>query len=363
MKHVDAYRDQNTARTLAREIQRTVTQPWTLMEVCGGQTHAILKHGVDQLLPESVTLLHGPGCPVCVTPAKIIDQAVQLSLNQNIILCSFGDMIRVPGTSTSLSQAKARGADIRIVYSPLDAVKIAAQQPDKDVVFLAIGFETTAPMSAMAARQAKRMALENFSLLVSHVRVPPALEALLSSDGPRIDAFLAAGHVCTVMGLSEYEPIVQKHHIPIVVTGFEPVDILEGVLKCVRQLEAGAAYVMNQYSRAVRAIGNSAAQELMSEVFEKTDQRWRGIGEIPSSGLKLAHAYRAFDAALKYNHSMSPEENPKPSVCISGEVLRGAKKPAACPAFGTECTPEHPLGSTMVSSEGACAAYFRYAGT
>lgn len=360
MKFVDEYRDLDRARALTEAIAETAMQPWTLMEVCGGQTHAIMKFGIDQLLPKNITLLHGPGCPVCVTPASAIDQAIALTEHDDIILCTFGDMVRVPGSAQSLSVAKARGGDVRIVYSPLDALALAERTPDKEIVFFAIGFETTAPTTAMAAFEARRRNVENFSLLVSHVRVPPALEALLTTDGPKIDAFLAAGHVCTIMGLSEYEPICARHGVPIVATGFEPVDILEGVLMCVRQLEADRAEVENQYARAVRHKGNRAAQELISAVFEITDQEWRGVGELPASGLRLRETFRAYDAAKKF--ALAPVADVLPETpCISGDVLRGMKRPDECPAFGKACTPERPLGATMVSSEGACAAYYRYA--
>ncbi|MEO1240420.1 MAG: hydrogenase formation protein HypD [Pseudomonadota bacterium] len=360
MKFVDEYRDPGQARRLAAAIAETATQPWTLMEVCGGQTHAIMKFGIDQLLPKDVTLLHGPGCPVCVTPALAIDQAIALAEQNDVVLCTFGDMIRVPGSGQSLSTAKARGGDVRIVYSPLDALALAEATPNKEIVFFAIGFETTAPTTAMAAFEAQRRSVQNFSLLVSHVRVPPALDALLTTEGPKIDAFLAAGHVCAIMGLSEYEPICARHGVPIVATGFEPVDILEGVLMCVRQLEADRAEVENQYARAVRHKGNGAAQELISAVFEVADQEWRGIGELAASGLRLRETFRAYNAAKKF--ALAPVADVRSETpCISGDVLRGVKRPNDCPAFGKACSPERPLGATMVSSEGACAAYYRYA--
>ncbi len=360
MKFVDEYRDQQAAKRLADEIAKTVSHRWTLMEVCGGQTHAIMKYGIDQLLPDNLELLHGPGCPVCVTPAEIIDQAIEIADAPNVILCSFGDMMRVPGTHTSLNGAKASGADVRIVYSPLDAVEIATRAPEKQVVFLAIGFETTAPTTAMAVHRAKKLGLQNFSMLISHVRVPPALEALLTSPGPKIDAFLAAGHVCAIMGFTEYFPISRKHQVPIVVTGFEPIDILQGILMAVRQLEEGRADVENQYARVVNERGNQQAQAIMACVFENTSQVWRGIGALSKSGLKLTREYEAFDARARFNLGASRKEETSASVCVSGKVLRGVKKPIDCPAFGRKCTPEHPLGATMVSSEGACAAYFRY---
>lgn len=360
MKFVDEYRDPERARRLAAAIAAATTRQWALMEVCGGQTHAIMKFGVDQLLPETVTLLHGPGCPVCVTPASAIDRAIALAERDDVILCTFGDMIRVPGSARSLSTAKARGGDVRIVYSPLDALALAEKTPDKEVVFFAIGFETTAPTTAMAAFEARRRKVETFSLLVSHVLVPPALEALLTTEGPQIDGFLAAGHVCTIMGLSEYEPICARYRIPIVATGFEPVDILEGVLMCVRQLESGCALIENQYVRAVRTEGNQTAQDLINAVFEPAEQEWRGVGVLPASGLALREAFSAHDAAKKFALPSADHDRPQ-TACISGDILRGRKRPNECPAFGTACTPAHPLGATMVSSEGACASYYRYA--
>jgi len=333
----DEYRDPAAARRLSDAIARTVTRPWTLMEVCGGQTHAIVRFGVDRLLPDGVTLVHGPGCPVCVTPVEYVDQAIAIAGRPGVTLCSFGDMLRVPGSSGDLLGAKARGADVRVVYSPLDAVAVARKEPEREVVFFAVGFETTAPANAMAALQARREFLGNFFMLVSHVRVPPAMEAILDAPGGRIQGFLAAGHVCTVMGFEEYEPIARRFGVPIVVTGFEPVDILEGVYLCVRQLEAGRAEVENQYPR-----------------------RWRGIGDIPESGLGLAPAYADLDAEGRFG--AVPAGTEAVGECISGLVLRGERKPPECPAFGTRCTPERPLGVTMVSSEGACAAYYRYRG-
>lgn len=360
MKFLDEYRDAETARQYAREIARVTTQPWSIMEVCGGQTHTILKFSLDQLLPECLTLIHGPGCPVCVTPLELIDQALEIAARPNTIFCSFGDMLRVPGSTADLLSVKAGGGDVRIVYSPLDAVRIAGQNPASQVVFFAVGFETTAPATALAAYQAARQGLRNFSILVSHVLVPPAMEALLSSPNCRVRGFLAAGHVCAVMGCAEYEPIAAKHHVPIVVTGFEPLDILQGVLMCVLQLEQGRAEVENQYARAVRQTGNQPARELIRQVFTVVPRKWRGVGEIPRSGLALSEAYATFDAARRFG--LTHRTVPEPAECLSGLVLQGQIKPPECPAFGKRCTPEHPLGATMVSSEGACAAYYRYRG-
>ena len=358
MRFLDEYRDAAAAQKLAREIARITTRPWSLMEVCGGQTHAIVKFGIDDLLPQQITLIHGPGCPVCVTPLELIDKALEIAARPGVIFCSFGDMLRVPGSNADLLSVKAGGGDVRITYSPLDAVKIAEQHPAKEVVFFAVGFETTAPATAMAVYQAARKGLKNFSLLVSHVLVPPAIEAILRAPDCRVKGFLAAGHVCTVMGWEEYIPIAAQYRVPIVVTGFEPLDILQGVLMCVRQLEAGRAEVENQYSRSVRQEGNRSAQELIREVFQVTPRKWRGIGEIPQSGLGLREPYVAFDAERKFGVAGLHVE--EPTECLSGLVLQGKLKPRECPAFGTRCNPEHPLGATMVSSEGACAAYYRY---
>ncbi len=358
MKYLDEYRDAAVAQGYAREITRITTRPWSIMEVCGGQTHAIVKFGIDELLPKGITLIHGPGCPVCVTPLEVIDKALEIAARPDVIFCSFGDMLRVPGSTTDLLAVKAAGGDVRIVYSPVDAVKLAAQHPAKQVVFFAVGFETTAPAVAMAAFQAKQNGLNNFSLLVSHVLVPPAMEAILSSPNCRVQGFLAAGHVCTVMGYTEYEPIAAKYRVPIVVTGFEPLDILQGILMCVRQLESGRAVVENQYSRSVRKEGNQPAQRLIRQVFQVVPRKWRGVGPIPQSGLGLSEAYAAFDAEKRFG--VAHHQVDEPAECISGLVLQGLKKPHECPAFGTRCTPEHPLGATMVSSEGACAAYYRY---
>jgi hydrogenase expression/formation protein HypD len=358
MKYVDEYRDADAAAGFARALARITTRPWTLMEVCGGQTHAIVKYGVDELLPTGVTLVHGPGCPVCVTPLELIEKALVIAARPGVTFCSFGDMLRVPGLSTDLLSVKAAGADVRIVYSPLDAVELARTQPDREVVFFAVGFETTAPANAMAVFQAARQQLTNFSMLVSHVLVPPAMEAILSAEGSRVQGFLAAGHVCTVMGFTEYEPLAAKYKVPIVVTGFEPLDILQGVYMCVKQLEDGRAEVENQYARAVRRQGNLPAQHLVSQVFEVVPRKWRGVGEIPASGLGLRAEYRCFDAEVRF--ALEATHADEPAECMSGLIMQGRMKPHECPAFGTVCTPEHPLGATMVSSEGACAAYYRY---
>jgi hydrogenase expression/formation protein HypD len=358
MKHLDEYRDPALVEALLAEIRRTVTRPWTLMEVCGGQTHSILKSGLEEMLPREITLVHGPGCPVCVTPVELIDRAVAIARTPGVIFTSFGDMLRVPGSSESLFDAKASGAEVRIVYSPADAVQLARINPGRQVVFFAVGFETTAPANAMAVLQAAQLGLDNFSLLVAHVLVPPAMEAILNSTSCRVRAFLAPGHVCTVQGQGEYEPIVRKFLVPVVVTGFEPVDILEGVLWAVRQLEQGRAEVENQYGRAARREGNAAAQRCVDSVFEVSDRTWRGIGPIPRSGLRLRSGFARFDAASRFGATgISAGESPH---CISGLVLQGLKKPTECPAFATRCTPDAPLGAPMVSSEGACAAYYRY---
>ncbi len=358
MKYIDEYRDRRAAQALAREIARVTTRLWKLMEVCGGQTHSIIKYGVDELLPKEITLIHGPGCPVCVTPLEMIDRAINVAARPGVIFCSFGDMLRVPGSDRDLLSVKAAGGDVRIVYSPMDALKLAQTNPTREVVFFAVGFETTAPANAMAVFQARRQSVKNFSVLVSHVLVPPAMEALLSSPSSLVQGFLAAGHVCTVMGYEEYFPIAEKYRVPIVVTGFEPVDILQGVLMCVRQLEEGRAEVENQYARSVRREGNMPAQQLISEVFRTVPRKWRGVGEIPQSGLALAEEYAEFDAEARFRlEGVTAEE---PAECISGLIMQGVKKPFECPAFGARCTPERPLGAPMVSSEGACAAYYRY---
>ena len=358
MKFLDEYRDPVAAAGYARALRRITTRPWTLMEVCGGQTHAIVKFGVDELLPPEVTLVHGPGCPVCVTPLELIEKAIEIASAPGVIFCSFGDMLRVPGRTDDLLAVKARGGDVRIVYSPLDAVAIARAHPDREVVFFAVGFETTAPANAMAVYQAARSGVTNFTMLVSHVLVPPAMEAILASPKSRVQGFLAAGHVCTVMGYTEYEPLVAKYGAPIVVTGFEPLDILQGVYMCVKQLEEGRAEVENQYARAVRRGGNVPAQQLVREVFRVVPRKWRGVGEISQSGLALAERYAAFDAELRFGIASHTAD--EPTECCSGQIMLGLMKPHECPAFGTRCTPEHPLGATMVSSEGACAAYYRY---
>ena len=358
MKYLDEYRDADLAQKLAHEIHRITTKAWTIMEVCGGQTHAIVKFGIDELLPKQIELIHGPGCPVCVTPLEIIDKALEIAARPNVIFTSFGDMLRVPGSTTDLLSVKAKGGDVRIVYSPLDAVKIAEENPAKEVVFFGVGFETTAPATAMAVFQASQKGLKNFSMLISHVLVPPAIEALMSSPNCRVQGFLAAGHVCTVMGFEEYFPLAKKYHVPIVVTGFEPLDILQGILMTVQQLESDRAEVENQYVRSVRREGNHPAQELIHKIFEVVPRKWRGVGEIPQSGLGLAGPYAAFDAEKKFG--LADHRVEEPADCMSGLVLQGLKKPHECPAFGTKCTPEHPLGATMVSSEGACAAYYRY---
>jgi len=358
MKYIDEYRDANLAKQYADAIAHITTRPWTLMEVCGGQTHSIVKFGIDDLLPSEITLVHGPGCPVCVTPIEQIDKAIRIASRPEVIFCSFGDMLRVPGSDRDLLSVKAAGGDVRIVYSPLDALKLAVQHPDREVVFFAVGFETTAPANAMAVYQARRSGVENFSVLVSHVLVPPAMRAILSSPRSRVQGFLAAGHVCTVMGYTQYEPIAREYHVPIVVTGFEPLDILQGIYMCVKQLEEGRAEVENAYSRVVSIEGNIPAQEIMRQVFKVVRRKWRGIGEIAESGLGLSEAYAAYDAEQKFG--LTEYTADEPSECISGLVLQGAKKPRECPAFGTICNPEHPLGAPMVSSEGACAAYYRY---
>jgi hydrogenase expression/formation protein HypD len=355
---MEEFRDPAVARRLLDDIHRLTTRPWAIMEVCGGQTHSIIRNGIDQLLPAQIELIHGPGCPVCVTPLEMIDKALAIAARPNVIFCSFGDMLRVPGSAQDLFQVKSRGGDVRIVYSPLDAVKLARQHPDREVVFFAIGFETTAPANAMAVLQADRLGLANFSVLVSHVLVPPAIEAILASPSNRVQAFLAAGHVCSVMGYWQYVPLAERYHTPIVVTGFEPLDILEGVRMAVAQLEAGRAAVENAYGRAVTLLGNQAAQATLAQVFAVTDRTWRGIGAIPASGWRLHDRYAAFDAETRFGvGDIHTNESP---LCRSGDVLQGLLKPNACPAFGKQCTPQSPLGATMVSSEGACAAYYRY---
>jgi len=358
MKYLDEYRDQALAQKIVGEIRRTVTRPWVLMEVCGGQTHTIVKYGIDRLLPSEVELVHGPGCPVCVTSLEMIDKAHAIARRPAVIFCSFGDMLRVPGSENDLLILKSRGADVRVVYSPIDCLKIARANPDKKVVFFAIGFETTAPGNAMAVWQAREQRITNFSVLVSHVLVPPAIASILQSPLNRVQGFLGPGHVCTVMGYREYEPIADRFRVPIVITGFEPIDILEGTLLTVRQLEAGTSNVENQYPRVVQRTGNRVAQDLVNKVFEVCDRKWRGVGSIPKSGYKLRYEFRDQDAERIFE--VKEIDTKEPSICISGLVLKGVKKPHDCPAFGKQCTPERPLGATMVSAEGACAAYYAY---
>jgi len=358
MRFVDEYRREADAQRLVEAIERLVTRPWTIMEICGGQTHNLIKFGIDRLLPPSVTLVHGPGCPVCVTSLELIDKAIHIAQQPGVIFTSFGDMLRVPGSSSDLLSARARGADVRMVYSPLDALALAQKYPDREVVFFAVGFETTAPGNAMAVWQARQLGLRNFSILCAHVLVPPAMRAILASSDNRIQAFLAAGHVCTVMGTREYEPIAEQYRVPIVATGFEPLDLLQGLYMALRALEEGRWGVEIQYTRSVTRDGNVAAQQLMHQVFEVCDRQWRGIGLIPASGYRLRSSWAEFDAERRFDLStVSAQES---SICIAGQILQGLKKPPQCPAFGTQCTPEHPLGAPMVSSEGACAAYYQY---
>ncbi len=358
MKFVDEYRREEDAQAFVRAIRTKATRPWTLMEICGGQTHTLLRTGIDRMLPPEVTLVHGPGCPVCVTPLVQIDRALAIAQRPDVVFTSFGDMLRVPGSTTDLLTVKAKGGDVRMVYSPLDALEIARKNPGREVVFFAVGFETTAPANAMAVWQAKKAGVRNFSLLVSHVLVPPAMEAILSSETNRVQGFLAAGHVCTVMGFREYEPIAEKYRIPVVVTGFEPLDLMQGIQMTLKALEEGRVGVQNQYARSVTRDGNVKAQKTLAEVFEVCDRPWRGIGVIPRSGWRLRGEYAEHDAVRKFDvGTISAVE---PSVCIAGEILQGLKKPSACAAFGKECTPERPLGAPMVSSEGACAAYYNY---
>ena len=365
MKFLDEYRDPAGVAKYGRLIHSVTTRPWTLMEICGGQTHSIVKHGVEEFLPAGIQLVHGPGCPVCVTPVELIEKAIEIAMRPGVIFCSFGDMLRVPaqveGDRTlppDLLAVKAAGGDVRIVYSPLDALRLARENPGKQVVFFAVGFETTAPANAMAVFQAEREGVRNFSILVSHVLVPPAMEAILSAEHNRVQGFLAAGHVCTVMGYTQYEPLARKYRVPIVVTGFEPLDILQGIYLCVKQLEEGRAEVENQYSRAVRRDGNAEAQRIVQQVFRVVHRKWRGLGEIPQSGLGLQEKYAAYDAEQRFG--VAARQVSEPAECIAGLVLQGVKKPHECGAFGNKCTPEHPLGAPMVSSEGACAAYYRY---
>jgi hydrogenase expression/formation protein HypD len=359
VKLLDEYRDARLAKRLLAGLDRIVTRPWNVMEVCGGQTHTLVKSGIVERLPTNLRLIHGPGCPVCVTPIEEIDEALDIAARPGVTFCSFGDMLRVPGSSRDLMRVRMGGGDVRVVYSPLDAVEIARREPGRQVVFFAVGFETTAPATALAASQAKREKLANFSLLVSHVLVPPALEMILRSPGSKVQGFLAAGHVCTVMGFEDYEELVRRHRVPIVVTGFEPVDLLEGLCKLVRQLESGRAEVENQYARVVRREGNRQARDLLAEVYEVCDRVWRGLGLLPRSGLRLRDCYRDFDARARFD--VVRRHVVEDARCHSGEVLLGVLRPRDCPSFGVDCTPEHPLGAPMVSSEGACAAYYSVA--
>jgi hydrogenase expression/formation protein HypD len=358
MKYLDEFSNPDLARKLLDQIHAATTRPWAMMEVCGGQTHSIIRHGIDQLLPDGIEMIHGPGCPVCVTPLEVIDKALAIAARPEVIFCSFGDMLRVPGSGQDLFTVKSGGGDVRVVYSPLDALNLARENPDREVVFFGIGFETTAPANAMTVYQAKRLGVPNFSLLVSHVLVPPAIAAIMESPTCRVQAFLAAGHVCSVMGTAEYPPLAEKYKVPIVVTGFEPLDILEGIRRTVMQLEAGRHELDNAYPRAVRAEGNAPAMAMLRDVFEVTDRTWRGIGMIPGSGWKLSDRYAEFDAERRFEvGDIRTDESP---LCRSGEVLQGLIKPHECAAFGKQCTPRNPLGATMVSSEGACAAYYTY---
>jgi len=358
MRLVDEYRDRDVALRFAAAIRARVRRPWSIMEVCGGQTHAIVRFGIDELLPPELTLIHGPGCPVCVTPVEMLDKATAIAARPGVVFCSFGDMLRVPGSELDLFAVKARGGDVRVVYSPMDALALAERMPAREVVFFAVGFETTAPANAMAVYEARRRGIKNFSILVAHVLVPPALEAILASPACRVNGFLAAGHVCTIMGLDEYRPIAARYRVPIVATGFEPIDILQGIAMCVEQLEDGRAEVENQYERSVRAYGNATAMAMIQEVFEVVPRAWRGFGPIPASGLGLRAEYAEHDAERRFEvTTVTAREDP---ACQMGLVLQGLVKPPDCPAFGTRCTPEIPLGATMVSSEGACAAYYRY---
>jgi len=358
MKYLEEFSDPELARRLLDDIHRTATQPWAMMEVCGGQTHSIIRHGLDQLLPDGIELIHGPGCPVCVTPLEMIDKALEIASRPDVIFCSFGDMLRVPGSDRDLFRAKSAGGDVRVVYSPMDALAIARANPDKQVVFFGIGFETTAPPNAMTVHEARRLGIENFSLLVSHVRVPPAIEAIMTAPVCRVQAFLAAGHVCTVMGTGEYPELTERYQVPIVVTGFEPLDILEGIRRAVHQLEEGRHELENAYARVVSDDGNPTARRMLDDVFEVVDRSWRGIGMIPQSGWRLSEKYREYDAEHRF--AVTGIDTHESTVCRSGEVLQGLLKPHECEAFGTACTPRNPLGATMVSSEGACAAYYLY---
>ncbi|MBC8213448.1 MAG: hydrogenase formation protein HypD [Candidatus Marinimicrobia bacterium] len=358
MKYLNEFRNPEIAKKYLDKIHKITTKEWNIMEICGGQTHSIMKYGIQEMLPKKVNLVHGPGCPVCVTPLEQLDKAISIASRSDVIFTSFGDMLRVPGSEKDLLSVKAEGGDVRVVYSPLGAVQIAQENPDKEIVFFAVGFETTAPGNAMAVHQAKKRGLKNFSVLVSHVLVPPAVEVILSSPINKVQGFLAAGHVCTVMGYQEYIPIAEKYKVPFIVTGFEPIDIIEGIYQCVKQLEEGKSEVVNQYSRSVSAKGNNNAQNIVTEVFDTKPRKWRGIGEIPGSGFGLTKQYSDFDAETKFGVEEYKAE--EPAECIAGLVLQGVNKPNECPAFGKSCTPEHPLGATMVSTEGACSAYYRY---
>ncbi|MFE3099062.1 hydrogenase formation protein HypD [Nocardia tengchongensis] len=358
MKYLDEFSNPQLARVLLERIRESATRRWAIMEVCGGQTHSIIRHGIDQLLPDTIEMIHGPGCPVCVTPLGMIDKALDIAAQPGVIFCSFGDMLRVPGSSKDLFRVKSEGGDVRVVYSPLDALELAQANPDRQVVFFGIGFETTAPANAMTVYQAKRLGIKNFSLLVSHVLVPPAIAAIMESPDCRVQAFLAAGHVCTVMGTREYPPLAEKYEVPVVVTGFEPLDILEGIRRTVIQLESGRHEVENAYPRAVAEAGNPVAKQMLEDVFDVTDRAWRGIGVIPRSGWRLSDRYREFDAEQRF--AVGDLQTAESSICRSGEVLQGLIKPHECAAFGKQCTPRNPLGATMVSSEGACAAYYLY---
>lgn len=358
MKYLSEYRDPELVKQYLEEIHKITTRPWKIMEICGGQTHGLVKNGIIDMLPEKITMVHGPGCPVCVTPVSIIDEAVYLAKKPNVIICSFGDMLRVPGSQKSLLEAKAEGADVRILYSPLEAVQLAQENPEKEVVFFAVGFETTAPANALSIVHADKTDTRNYSILASHVLVPPAMEAILGDEENQIDAFLAAGHVCTIMGMEEYYPVVEKYKTPVVITGFEPVDLLQGILMAVQQLEKGEYKLENQYTRYVQREGNRMAKQTMEEVFDVSDRMWRGIGTIPQSGYEVNEKYRHYNSRVKFNLDLPvAPENPE---CISGDIMKGLKKPVQCPNFGTKCKPEHPLGAPMVSSEGACAAYYHY---
>ena len=358
MKYLSEYRDPELAEEFIKEIHRITTRPWTLMEVCGGQTHSLVKNGILEMLPAKITMVHGPGCPVCVTSISVIDEAVYLAQQPNVILCSFGDMLRVPGSHKNLLEVKAEGGDVRILYSPLEAVVIAKENPTKEVVFFAVGFETTAPANALSVVHADKMGISNYSILASHVLVPPAMEAILGDDENKIDAFLAAGHVCTIMGMEEYYPVAEKYKCPIVVTGFEPVDLLQGILMAVQQLEKGEYKVENQYARYVQREGNKMAMDTIHEVVDVSERIWRGSGSIPQSGYEVNGRYKNFNARLKFKLDLPVAEENK--ECISGDIMKGLKKPKQCPNFGTKCKPEHPLGAPMVSSEGSCAAYYHY---